>query len=128
MKLQVNNNELYVDDEFTLLSPEFVDNAVITIDSDIFDKIVEFGNYYLSLSTEDQALFLTPSKLTDSMKQWADSYFADSSIQTLDLLDCADKLNIRPLAEICAYTIAMEIKGMSASEIMGLFGLDKSTS
>lgn len=128
MKLQVNNNELQVDDEFTLLSPEFVDNAVITIDSAIFDKIVEFGNYYLSLSTEDQALFLTPSKLTDSMKQWTDSYFTDSSIQTLDLLDCADKLNIRPLAEICAYTIAIEIKGMSASEIMGLFGLDKTTS
>lgn len=134
IKIQINNLEVIIPEDFQKLSNKFTEGLHLSIDTETFNKIVEYGNFYLSLTDEMQKLLLTPQIIFEKQSEIQNSENLSESIKSiihnldltklLDLLDHASKLEITSLVEICAYEIAKIIKGKTTDEIRILFNIN----
>ena len=133
MKIQINNFETSIPEDFQKLSNKFKEGIHLSINNDTFNKIIEYGHFYLSLSEEIQKLLLNPQLLSplnsndDNLIKWIKTFVSNlEPLQLLDLLDHASKLEIVTLVEICAFEISKIIKGKTADELKIIFNITDS--
>jgi len=108
--------------EFINLSNVFKEGEVIHIHTSltIFQRIKEFGEYYLSLSKKDKNMFENVPQIYDKdnlIQDWCEKFTNNIDGNLIELTHQSDLLSIIPLENFCCYKIAQLIQDKSISEM-----------
>lgn len=127
IKVSLSDNSIHsLPVDFIHLSHSFKDDEVnhIHVSILIFNKIKDFGEYYLSLNKKDRKMFEDPGQIWDkdnSIQTWCDEFLKMSHTDVIELMNESHKLNIKPLLDLCCYHISQLIKDKTTDEMRDMF-------
>lgn len=116
--------------EFIYLSNIFKDDEIVHIHTslEVFNKIKEFGDYYLSfINKKDKKIFENPDQIWDKenpIQIWCNNFLNISNSELIELINESYKLNIKPLLDLCCYHISQIIKDKPIIELRKLFNVE----
>ena len=93
------------------------------IDSAVLSKAVEFIRHYsLDPMTEVQKPLKSPS-LTNMVQPWYSDFMNISNDEILELMLCANYMDIKPLLQLTCAAITLKIKGKTPEELKQAFNI-----
>lgn len=115
--------------EFIQLSSHFKcdSTAHIHTSEPVFNKIKEFGEYYLPLSKKDRKIFDNPETIWEKenpTQEWCNNFLVIPNNILIELTNQSFKLNIKPLLDLCCYKIAQIINVSEISDLREKFGVE----
>src|SRR4051812_41174599 len=104
ISVSLGNNSVHsLSIEFMELTPSFKDDIVnhIHTNLDVFTKLKEFGDYYLSLGKKEKKIFDNPEQIWEKENDtqiWCDIFIKNIAPNNLiELINITHSLNIKPL-------------------------------
>lgn len=91
---------------------------------DVFNKIKEFGTYYLCMDSKEKKIFENIDKIWDkpnTLQNWCENYLEMPHNILIELTNESFKLNIKPLVDLCCYRLASIIRNNKIDKLRDIF-------
>lgn len=134
-----DNSEHALPISFMNLTNKFRENEtnILNINQDIFNKIREFGNFYLSLEhKKEKDMFKNPKLIFNiksennesNIKNWCNNFLDMNIDKLLALMNESQELDIKELLNICCYKLSNIINNKSIDEIKNMLNITSNLS
>ena len=127
IKISLSDNTIHdIPIEFMEISSLFKDDITCHVHTslNIFNKIKDFGDYYLRLDNKDKKLFENLPKIYDTdldKKKWCDEFLNVNIDILIELMDVGRTLKIKPLIDLCCFKLSTFINNNDINGIKQLF-------
>ena len=119
-EFQISKKVCEISDFFKEISEDFGAIPLNNIDSKIFEKILEFCNYYTETEKMNEIPRPVNSEKID-VQEWYVEYINIPEDDITKLLDAANFLGINDLIYLCCAKLAFNIKNSTKEELINKF-------